>query len=242
MFIISLITENLWTSWYNPITEEWFNGDPKSSQVSQKCRIIGIGGVVVSPSWTRGEIPVENWGALADHWHLPSVTCWPRSPAFMLSPVSSSTAWAPPVCLTSPWAFSSLRLSGAGCPHQAGQVPARDFVSSFLRGRPTAPTPQCDGQACELSAPSDTWPALRVGHSGLRMTLDCPLRPVLPACLLQCSQNLPWGWFSHLLSVLSRDSRWPPHRSPSALTVSGPGLSHPSSLLVLVHLQISRVY
>lgn len=61
MFIISLITENLWTSWYNPITEEWFNGDPRSSQVSQKRRVIGIGGVVVSPSWTGGEILIRNW-------------------------------------------------------------------------------------------------------------------------------------------------------------------------------------
>lgn len=243
MFIISVITESLWTSWYNPITEEWFNGDPRSSQVSQKRRVIGIGGFVVSPSWTGGEILVRNWGMLADRWHLPSVTCWPGSPALVLSPASSSTAWAPPVCPTSPWAFSSLRLSGAGCPHQAGQVPALDFVSSSLRGRPTALTPQRDGSG--LWAQSALWHAAspRVGHSGLRMTPDCPLRPIFSACLLQHSRNLSWGWFSYLLSIfLSKESQWPPRRSPGALTVSRPGLSHPSSLLVLVHLQISRVY
>lgn len=229
MSIISLITESLWTSWYNPVTEEWFNGDPRSSQVSQKRRVIGIGGFVVSPSWTGGEILVRNWGMLADRWHLPSVTCWPGSPALVLSPASSSTAWAPPVCPTSPWAFSSLRLSGAGCPHQAGQVPALDFVSSSLRGRPTALTPQRDGSG--LWAQSALWHAAspRVGHSGPQTVPSGP--SFLPAFCSTPETSPEAG--SHISFLFFCPKSPSGHLADRLVLWQSPGLAFPTLALYL---------
>ena len=180
MFIISLKTENLWTSWCNPITEEWFNGDPKSSQVSQKRRIIGIEGVLVSFLFlNRRRMPIRNSpvrGVLANHWHLPLVTpclCWARVQQHHLPPARPLPG---PFAL---WDSQEQAVRSWLC-----------FLASKRGGRQPRPR-SVTGQACEFSPLSDTWPALGVGCCGLHMTPESLLQPILPACLLRRSQSLP---------------------------------------------------